>query len=216
MSETTNFALEYLGQICLDYRNFFSSPFLPQNKVSFCNKKTSGLTFYINAQCSSWFLQRKFIYIVLTFTRVLTVLQHDNKSTLKQNGQVVQAGQRLEKTFWKINIWEAARTTAGTTSNILKIIKIFLLIVFLPPVEKLLDQNMRRWEENCYCCHDCERRENDQTKPKIGSCLLKISIFFHNERFDGQNEAEWLQQLISKSVKGFFSQTGSMCWMRLK
>ena len=75
---------------------------------------------------------------------------------------------------------------------------------------------MRRWEENCYCCHDCERRENDQTKPKNGSSLLDISLFFNNERFDGQNEAEWLQQLIAKSVKGFFSQTGEMCWMRLK
>ena len=68
--------------------------------------------------------------------------------------------------------------------------KIFLLIVFLPPVEKLLDQNMRRRKENCYCCHDCERRENDQTKPKNGSILLEISLFFNNETFDGQNEAE--------------------------
>ena len=135
---------------------------------------------------------------------------------MKQNGQVVQAGQPGEKTFRKINIWEPALTRAETTSNILKIIKIFLLIVCLLPVEKLLDQNMRRWEENCYCCHDCERRENDQTKPKNGSSLVEISPFFNNERFDGQNEAEWLQQLIAKSVKGFFSQTGEMCWMRLK
>ena len=137
----------------------------------------------------------------------LTVWQSNRKSTLKQNGQVVLPGQSWEKTFSKLNIYE--RQPGLDYIKHFKNYKIFLLIVFLPPVEKLLDQNMRRWEENCYCCHDCERRENDQTKPKNGSILLEISLFFNNERFDGQNEAEWLQQLISKSVKGFFSQTGS-------
>ena len=107
---------------------------------------------------------------------------------------------------------------AWTTSNILKIIKCSSWLFFFL---LLRSYSTRIW--------GAEKRTaivvTIVNVVKIIKQNLKMEEFFVRFLFSltkylmgrmRQNEAEWLQQLISKSMKGFFSQTAFMCWMRLK